>query len=77
MQHITDELVGKHVVGPDGERIGKVTGVEDGKAMLKAETGTAVDMGDSLQDEDETLSLTPDQIAEVTDEEVLVSVESR
>ncbi|MDS0298121.1 hypothetical protein NDI76_05145 [Halogeometricum sp. S1BR25-6] len=74
MQHITDDIVGKRVVGPDGERIGKVTGVQDGKAMLKAETGVAAEMEDALSGaDDETLSVTADQVVEVTDEEVHVS----
>ncbi|MDS0293500.1 hypothetical protein [Halogeometricum luteum] len=74
MQHITDDIVGKHVVGPDGERIGKVTGVEDGKAMLKGETGVSAEMQDALSGEDdETLSVSADQVVEVTDDEVRVS----
>ncbi|ELZ27262.1 hypothetical protein C474_17989 [Halogeometricum pallidum JCM 14848] len=75
MQHITNDIVGKRVVGPDGERIGKVAGVQDGKAMLKGDTGVSADMEDALSGEDdETLSLTADQVVEVTDDEVRVSL---
>lgn len=75
MQHITDDIVGKRVVGPDGEQIGKVAGVQDGKAMMKGETGVSADMEDALSgDDDETLSLTADQVVEVTDDEVHVSL---
>ncbi|SFR38269.1 hypothetical protein [Halogeometricum limi] len=78
MQHVTDDVVGKHVVGPNGERIGKVTGVQDGKAMLKGETGVSADMEDAFRnDDDEALSVTADQIVEVTDDEVRVDVDSR
>ena len=74
MQHITDDIVGKRVVGPDGEHIGKVTGVQDGKAMLKSETSVAAEMEDALSGaDDETLSVTADQVVEVTDDEVRVS----
>lgn len=76
-QHVTDDVVGKHVVA-DGERIGTVTGVEGDEAMLKGETGVSTAMADALRnDEEGALSVTADQIVEVTDDEVHVSVESR
>jgi hypothetical protein len=78
MQHVTDDIVGKHVVGPNGERIGKITGVQDGEAMLKGETGVSADVEDTFQNDGaEGLTVTADQIVEVTDDEVRVAVESR
>jgi hypothetical protein len=78
MQHVTDDIVGKHVVGPNGERIGKITGVQDGEAMLKGETGVSADVEDAFQNDGaEGLTVTADQIVEVTDDEVRVAVESR
>ncbi|MUV58072.1 hypothetical protein [Halogeometricum sp. CBA1124] len=77
MQHVTDDIVGKHVVGPNGDRIGKVTGVQDDEAMLKGETGLSAEMEDAFQNDDGALSVAADQIVEVTDDEVRVAVESR
>ncbi|SFR40852.1 hypothetical protein SAMN04487947_1059 [Halogeometricum rufum] len=78
MQHVTDDIVGKHVVGPNGDRIGKVTGVQDDEAILKGETGLSAEMEDAFQNGDDgALSVTADQIVEVTDDEVRVAVESR
>lgn len=73
MAEVTDNVVGKTVVGPDGEAIGRIVDHEDGRALLKAETGVASSMADSLtEDEEGRLAVTADEIVNVTDEEVVV-----
>lgn len=71
MAQITDNVVGKVVVGPDGERIGRISGQENDRALLKSETGVGSSMADSLlEDEEGRLAITADQIANVTQDRV-------
>lgn len=71
MEHITDEVVGKHVEGPNGEDIGKITAVEDGRAVLKARTGVSAEIESAISgDADDRLSLSPDQIESIGDDVV-------
>lgn len=66
MEHITDEVVGKHVEGPNGEDLGKVTAVSDGKAILKAETGVSAEIEDGMsRDDQDRLALEAEQIESV------------
>lgn len=74
MEHITDEVVGKRVEGPNGEDLGKVTAVENDKAILKAETGVSAEIESGIsKDENDRLSLEADQIETVDDETVHLS----
>lgn len=76
MEHITDEVVGKHVEGPNGEDLGKVTAVEDDKAILKAKTGVSAEIESGIsKDADDRLSITADQIAAVDDETVRLNAD--
>lgn len=71
MEHITDNIVGKTVVGPGGEEIGKITAVEGDRAILKAQTGIAAEMEEGLTSEgEETLSVGPNQIETVEDDRI-------
>ena len=71
MEHITEDVVGKVVIGPGGEEIGTVTAVEADRAILDAGTGVAADMEAGLADaDDESLSITADQIETVGDERI-------
>lgn len=70
MEHITDELVGKHVEGPNGEDIGKVTAVDDDKAILKGETGLSASTESALTDDNDRLALDAEQIETVTDDTI-------
>lgn len=72
MEQVTDNVVGKTAVGPDGEEIGRIVDHEDGRALLKAETGVGASMADSLEDEEGRLAVTADKIVNVTDEQVVV-----
>ncbi|WP_101295715.1 DUF2171 domain-containing protein [Halegenticoccus soli] len=76
MEHITDAVVGKRVVTADGDEVGKVTAVEDDRAILKGETGVSADTEASVSpDEDDRLSLRADQIESVEDDVVRLSGE--
>lgn len=71
MEHITDDIVNKRVVGPNGEDIGKVTAVDDDKAILEAPTGVSASVEDEISRADnDRLALEADQIESVTDEAV-------
>ncbi|EJN60703.1 hypothetical protein SAMN04487950_1945 [Halogranum rubrum] len=70
MEHITDELVGKHVEGPNGEAIGKVTAVEADKAILKGESGLSASTESALTDDNDRLALEPEQIETVSDDTI-------
>lgn len=76
MEHITDEVVGKRVVGPNGEDIGKITAVDANRAILKGETGASTEAEAGMsRDETDRISLEPDQIESVDDETVRVNAE--
>lgn len=75
MEHITDELVGKHVVGPSGEDIGKVTAVEDDKAVLKGQTGLSATIEAALTDENDRLALDAEQIESVSDDTIRLNAD--
>ncbi|KTG09668.1 hypothetical protein AUR64_08470 [Haloprofundus marisrubri] len=77
MEHITEELVGRAVVTPDGAEVGKVTAVEDDKAIVDAETGVAAEMADSVAPGDDRLAIEANQIAAVTDDNVQLVEEFR
>lgn len=76
MEHITSDLIGKRVETYDGDEVGKVTAVEDGKAILDAPMGTAAGLQEYLtsdevaSDDEQRLALEPDRIHTVTDEAV-------
>jgi hypothetical protein len=75
MEHITDDVVGKHVIGPDGEDIGKVTAVEDDKAVLKGKTGLSASIEATLTDDNDRLALDPEQIESVSDEKLRLTTD--
>ena len=74
MQHFTDEHVGHHVVDARGESLGRIAGIEDGRARLEPETGTQSRMGASADGDAETLEVRPEQVVEVTDDRVRVEL---
>ncbi len=74
MEHITDDLVGKRVVAPDGQEIGKVTAVDSDKAILKGQTGVAAEMESAISDEEsDRLTVDANQIESVTDDTIQLS----
>lgn len=76
MEHFSHDVVGKPVVDAHGVHIGTVAGIEDGNARLKGETSLASQMEEGLSPEGtEGLAIAPEQVAEVTDEHVRVSLE--
>lgn len=75
MEHITDDVVGKHVIGPDGEDIGKVTAVDDDKAVLKGETGLSASIEAALTDDNDRLALDAEQIESVTDDTIRLTAD--
>ena len=58
----------------NGERIGKIEGVQDGTARLKAKTGVESRMGASADPETDALDVRPEQVVTVTDDVVRVSL---
>ncbi|MFC4359986.1 hypothetical protein ACFO0N_18720 [Halobium salinum] len=76
MEHITEEVVGKHVEGPNGEDLGKITAVDGGKAILKAKTGVSAEIESGIsKDDDDRLTLEAEQIAAVDDETVRLNAD--
>jgi hypothetical protein len=75
MEHITEDVVGKHVVGPSGEDIGKVTAVEDDKAILKGKTGLSATIEAALTDDNDRLALDADQIESVSEDTIRLNTE--
>lgn len=76
MQHFGQDVVGMPVVDTHGVDIGRVTGIEDGYATLKAETGLASRMEAALSPpEVDGLAIAPDQVVEHTDEYLRLDVE--
>lgn len=75
MEHITEDVVGKHVVGPSGEDIGKVTAVEDDKAILKGKTGLSATIEAALTDDNDRLALDADQIESVSEDTIRLNTD--
>ncbi|WP_224269941.1 hypothetical protein [Haloprofundus salinisoli] len=77
MEHVTEEAVGKPVVTPGGDEIGRVNAVENDRAVVKPYTGVEADMADSAAPEEESLTLDANQIELVTDDYVQLVDEFR
>ena len=58
----------------NGEPIGKIEGVQDGVARLKAKTGVESRMSESANPGTEALDVRPDQVVTVVDDVVRVSL---
>ena len=74
IQQVTERLVGKTVVGPNDEVIGRITGIEENEAILKADSPGIADREEAVSEGSGELALTPEQIVAVTDDEVQVSM---
>lgn len=70
MEHITDDIVNKRVIGPNGEDIGKVTAVDSDKAILEAPTGVSASVEEGISRDNDRLALEAEQIETVTDDAV-------
>ena len=77
MVDITSDLIGKRVETHEGEEVGEISSVENGKAILTAPTGVwaglqeYVTSDDAAQgDEDTRLALDEDRIESVSGESV-------
>jgi hypothetical protein len=71
IEHITDEVVVKHVEGSNGEDLGEITAVDGEKAILKPRTGVSAEIEAGISRDDlDRLALEPDQIESVDDETV-------
>lgn len=76
MQHFGQDVVGMPVVDTHGVDIGRITGIEDGYATLKADTGLAARMEAALSPpEVDRLAIAPEQVIEHTDEYLRVDVD--
>lgn len=75
MQEVTERLVGKTVIGPNDEPIGRITGVEDNEAIMKTDSPSVADREEAVSEGSGELALTAEQIVAVTDDEVQVSME--
>lgn len=76
MEHFSHDVVGKPVVDAHGVHIGTIAGIEDGNARLKDETGVASQMEEAISPQGtEGLAVRPEQVVDVTDEHVRVSLE--
>lgn len=75
MQQVSERLIGKTVVGPNDEAIGRITGIEDNEAIMKTDSPGIADREEAVSDGSGELALTPEQIVAVTDDEVQVSLE--
>ncbi|MFB6234428.1 MAG: hypothetical protein ABEH81_04775 [Halopenitus sp.] len=76
MQHFGQDVVGMKVVDTHGVDIGRITGIEDGYATLKSETGLASRMEAGLSPpEVDGLAIAPEQVIEHTDEYLRLDVE--
>jgi len=76
MQRSGQDVVGMPVVDTHGVDIGGITGIEDGYATLKGETGFASRMEAALSPpEVDGLAITPGQVIEHTDEYLRLDVE--
>ena len=75
MQHFTKQHIGMEVHDQHDERIGKIEGVQDGVALLKAKTGVEARKGESANPETEALDVRPEQVVTVVDDVVTVSLE--
>lgn len=75
MEHFSQDVVGKPVVDVHGVHIGTITALEDGNARLKDEASVASQMEEALSPPElEGLAIDPEQVTEVTDQHVRVSV---
>lgn len=74
MEQITDDVIGKVVVGPGGEELGKVKAINDGMAIVEAETNSGRQILESITD-GEQLALAPNDMMNVTDKRIYVADE--
>lgn len=77
MRHFTQDAVGKEVIDRNGEPLGTVAGIEDGNAILTAESGIEASMEEvfvARSGDDGRLLVTPDMVEESTDDWIRVHV---
>lgn len=74
MQHFDEQHEGMRVVDSRGESLGKIAGVEEGEARLQPETGVQSRMEAAADAGTDGLTVRPEQVVDVTDDEVRVTL---
>lgn len=79
MRHFTEDAINKDVIDRKGEPLGKVTGIEDGNAIIKTETSLEDRMEQVFAargpEDDPRLFVTPEMVEETTGDWIRVHVE--
>lgn len=75
MQHFTREQVGMNVVDARGEPLGRIAGIEDGRARLEPSTGVESRMEAAADPDHDALEIRAGQVDEVTDDYVRVELD--
>lgn len=78
MRHFTEDAINKDVIDRKGESLGKVTGIEDGNAIIKTESSLEGQMEKVFAargpEDDPRLFVTPEMVEESTADWIRVHV---
>lgn len=71
MRHFTQEHENMPVVDARGERLGRISGIEDGEARLEPRTGVESRMEAAAAPGTDALAIKPEQVVEVDDDDYI------